>query len=811
MDRYVCIHGHFYQPPRENPWLEAVEVQDSAYPFHDWNDRIDAECYAPNTASRITGGDGGIIDIVNNYSRISFNFGPTLLSWMEVHAPETYGAVLEADRVSMERFSGHGSAIAQAYNHLIMPLANRSDKRTQVLWGIKDFVHRFHREPEGMWLPETAVDLETLEVLAEQGIKFTVLAPRQAHQVRDLDDVNGWQSVDGEAIDPTMVYSCPLPSGKSINLFFYDGPISRGIAFEDILKQGESFANRLIGAFNDDRTWDQLVHIATDGETYGHHHHFGDMALAYALHHIESNNLAKVTVYGEYLEHHPPTRAVEIYENSSWSCAHGVLRWKENCGCNSGMHQGWHQKWRKPLRESLDWLRDKALPVYEKEAGKYLKNPWRARDEYIDVVLDPSEEKVSLFLEEHSVRPLSDEEKVRALQLLLMQRCAMLMYTSCGWFFDEISGIETVQVIQYAARMIQLLDGLGQESPVEPEFVAMLAKAPGNVVGDGAKVYELYVKPAKVDILRVAAHYIISSLFMEYPEQGKRIYSFTIDDEVFDTEAAGKMKLAIGRGRVRSDWTWDEACLNLAAVYMGDHNVSSGVKEFETEEKFNTMHDEVMSAFKKGDVAEMVRTMDRHFPSSSNFNLWHLFRDQQRFVINEILKDRYDGIMALYRTIYEDNYSLMAFLQSLRNPVPPQMRLAAEQTLNDDLETIFRGDVSVEKLSQLVEDTKKWEVQINAEGISLAAGTWIHARLHEVARDPEGPDMIPLMEKVSEALQVLEGLPLHLDLWRAQNVYFTLRKEKGEFIDVAAKTGNEDALRREAAFRKLGESLHIKL
>ena len=342
MERYICIHGHFYQPPRENAWLESIEVQDSAYPYHDWNERITAECYAPNTASRILDGEGYITKLVNNYSKISFNFGPTLLSWLKDNHSDIYQAILEADRLSQENFSGHGSAMAQAYNHMIMPLANRRDKYTQVVWGIADFGHRFGRKPEGMWLPETAVDLETLDIMAEEGIKFTVLAPTQASRVRRIG-ADDWEDVSDASIDPTMAYRLNLPSGREIALFFYDGPISRNIAFEDTLDSGEKFAYRLTDAFSEERDWPQLVHIATDGETYGHHHRFGDMALAFALEYIEANNLAAITNYGEYLEKNPCTYEVEIFENTSWSCTHGVERWRSDCGDNSGGNPNWNQ------------------------------------------------------------------------------------------------------------------------------------------------------------------------------------------------------------------------------------------------------------------------------------------------------------------------------------------------------------------------------------------------------------------------------------------------------------------------------------
>ncbi|MCG8429658.1 MAG: DUF3536 domain-containing protein, partial [Candidatus Omnitrophica bacterium] len=476
----ICVHGHFYQPPRENPWLEEVELQDSAYPYHDWNSRITAECYAPNAASRILDHERRIIDIVNNYSRISFNFGPTLLSWMSRHEPEAYHAVLGADKESRKRFSGHGSALAQCYNHMIMPLAVSRDKRTQVLWGIRDFEFRFRRKPEGMWLPETAVDLETLEIMAECGILFTILAPAQARRIRKTSQADGkdWKEVSGGLIDPRQPYLCRLPSGRTITLFFYDGLVSHDLAFGDMLSSGEQFARRLREAAGSGRSR-RLVHAATDGETYGHHHRFGEMALAYCLYLIESAQDEELTVYAEFLEKHPPAWEVEIYENSSWSCFHGVERWRNDCGCNSGGNRQWNQQWRAPLRAALGWLREELERIFEEQSAGLLRGPWQARDAYIEVILDRSDETVERFLETHAAGGLTQEQKTRALKLLEMQRHAMLMYTSCGWFFDEISGIETVQIMQYAARAIQLAREVAGVV-LEDTFESLLERAPSN-------------------------------------------------------------------------------------------------------------------------------------------------------------------------------------------------------------------------------------------------------------------------------------------------------------------------------------------
>jgi alpha-amylase/alpha-mannosidase (GH57 family) len=489
LKKYICIHGHFYQPPRENAWLEVIEVQDSAHPYHDWNERISSECYAPNAASRIL--EHGIIkDIINNYSKISFNFGPTLLSWMEQYDFETYEAILEADKESIKNFSGHGSAVAQVYNHIIMPLANRRDKETQIIWGIRDFEHRFGRKPEGMWLAESAVDIESLELLAEQDIKFTILAPRQAKAFRRIGD-EGWHAVSDKGIDTRRPYACNLPSGKSIALYFYDGDIAQGVAFNGLLNDGQKFAQSLLKSFDQKPEEPQLVHIATDGETYGHHHKHGDMALAFCLDFIDEHKHANITNYAEFLSKVTPTMEVQVHENSSWSCVHGVERWRNDCGCNTGGKAGWNQQWRKPLREALDWLRDQLNEVYEREASEILKDPQEARNEYIKVILRRNDDTVRKFLKDHCQKVV---EPNRVLRLMEMQRNAMLMYTSCGWFFDEVSGIETTQILQYACRAIQLVSQMvGTE--LEDEFIKRLEAAPSNVpsLENAGNVYRRFV------------------------------------------------------------------------------------------------------------------------------------------------------------------------------------------------------------------------------------------------------------------------------------------------------------------------------
>jgi alpha-amylase/alpha-mannosidase (GH57 family) len=490
--RYVCVHSHCYQPPREDPWTDEVEPEPTAWPFHDWNERIAAECYTPNTAARILDGDLRIVKAVNNYSQISFDFGPTLMAWLEKKAPETYQAICQADQESRRRFSGHGSAMAHAYNHVILPLANSRDKATQVFWGIQDFVHRFGRQPEGMWLPETAVDLESLEIMASHGIKFTLLSPRQAKAVR-VNGTHSWQDVSGGRIDPSQAYSLNLPAGKSIGLFFYDGPVSQAVSFEGLLHNGEKFIDRLLTAYSSERGRCELVHVVTDGELYGHHHAHGEMALAFALERIESQGLARITNYGEFLERHPPSAEVQIVENTSWSCAHGVDRWRRHCGCHLA-RADWSQEWRVHLRDAMDWLREEVANRYESKAAELVQDAWAARNDYIQVLLDPSDESWARFQSRHAWRVLSAVEQKTLAQLLELQRHAMLMYTSCGWFFDDLSGLETRQVIGHAARVVELAEAVFHKN-LEAPLVERLERAKSNIqeYGNGATIYDKLV------------------------------------------------------------------------------------------------------------------------------------------------------------------------------------------------------------------------------------------------------------------------------------------------------------------------------
>lgn len=805
MARYICIHGHFYQPPRENPWLEAIELQDSAYPYHDWNERITSECYAPNGASRILNADNRIERIVNNYAHISFNFGPTLLAWMKNHAPQVYRSVLDADRQSRRQFSGHGSAMAQAYNHMILPLANLRDKRTQVLWGIRDFQTRFGRMPEGMWLPETAVDIETLEILASAGIRFTVLSPYQAGRTRPRGG-RSWRDVKGGRIDPSTAYVQRLPSGQTINLFFYDGPISKAVAFENLLDRGENLAHRLAGAFSDRRDWAQLVHMSTDGETYGHHRPHGDMALAYALHYIESSKIAQLTNYGEFLDRHPPAHEVQIIENSSWSCFHGVERWRANCGCNSGGHPGWNQEWRAPLREALDWLRDRLAAEFETRAAAFFADPWHARDEYIDVVLDRSRSSVKRFFTRNARGKLSSQDQTVALKLLEIQRHAMLMYTSCGWFFDEISGIETVQVIQYAARALQLAEELTGDG-IEEGFLERLERAKSNIPEnrDGRRIFEKFVRPSIVDLQKVGAHYAISSLFDEYGDKSQ-IYCYSVVRDEFRLLQEGKARLALGKVTITSDITRESNEISFGVLHLGDQNIYGGVRAFAGEEAYQAMTDETAEVFRRGDLPELIRAVDRNF-ATGTFSLRYLFRDEQRRIVNSILDNATSEASGLYRSFYAQYGSLIRFVAEMGIPLSPQFQMAIDFSLHEELYTALSQDhPNPERIAEILAQIERAGIPLHRVPLEFTFRRTVERAARALQQKPAD---IECLQAFEQAASVCDLLPFDVNLWRAQNIYFEVMQANSASFKKRAEAGDPEAQRWLATAASLGDKLSV--
>jgi alpha-amylase/alpha-mannosidase (GH57 family) len=763
--RYITIHGHFYQPPRENPWLEAVEIQDSAAPYHDWNERITRECYAPNSRARLVDGGGKIVGVLNNYAWMSFNFGPTLLAWMEQSAPEVLQGIVEGDRLSRERRSGHGNALAQVYNHVIMPLASRRDQQTQVLWGLADFRKRFGREPEGMWLAETAADLASLEALVAAGIRFTVLAPRQAKRWRPIGGPQ-WTEIP-EGIDPSQAYLCRLPSGKSIMLFFYDGQISRQVAFEKLLDQGEKFLGRLLTGFDDKRQHPQLMHIATDGESYGHHHPHGDMALAYVLDRLSKDPEIRLTNYGEFLDLHPPEWEVEIHENSSWSCVHGVERWRSNCGCNGG--RGWQQEWRGPLREALNGLKKRLDELFTARGGELFSDPWQARDDYAAVILDRSEASVRRFLERNRFRGQTPEQTHQALWLLEMQRHGMLMFTSCGWFFDEISGLETTQCLRYAARAIQLARHFGSE--FEPDFIQALEKAPSNLpeYKNGGVVWEKLIRPARVDLDRVLAHHAISRIFRP-PEEVSDVYCYTVKALDQEVQSRGDSHLAVGRLHVHSQLTWNEAETNYVVLHYDGLDFHAVLSPAHSPETYQAFKRRLVETFTSGSLADATALVLREFAGNS-YKLDDLFTEERRRIVGIILQQRFQDYGEALERLADQDEALLAMLARLHYPIPRPLKVAAsvalDRKLRQELSRLPDGAPTLEALKRLLEHSRAWDYQPEEP---KALARILEAKLHEIVNEIRpGADLPAITGQACQILDAAGLLGKNLDLWQVQN------------------------------------------
>jgi alpha-amylase/alpha-mannosidase (GH57 family) len=804
--RFICIHGHFYQPPRENPWLETVETQDTAAPYHDWNERICAECYSTNGAARIVNNKNKITRIVNNYARISFNFGPTLLSWLMENAPRTYRMILDGERRSRKAYRGHSSAMAQVYNHIILPLASRRDRITQIRWGIADYQHHYGTAPEGMWLAETAADNESLELLAQHGIKFTVLAPHQCKRIRSLKDGGGWMETANASVDTTHPYLVRFDSGVSIAVFFYDGPASRAIAFEGLLNSGESLAGRLKSGF-EYNLQPQLVHVATDGESYGHHHKYGEMALAYALRLLEEDPTVKLTNYGCFLEQFPPEFEAEIVENTSWSCVHGVERWRSNCGCNGGK-AGWNQAWRAPLRQAMNELRDALIPLTEAEGAKLFKNIWDARDDYIEAMLDHSPQTVERFFRKHQNHVLTVAERVLAMELMEMQRHAQLMYTSCGWFFDDISGIETVQVIAYAARVLQLAHEVFHEAaaPLEPAFLARMAEARSNVAaaGDGAKIYKEQVATKQLGLEQVAAHYAISSVFSSFAEETD-LFCFRIWRNSYDVYSSGRGRLALGRVKIVSAITGKQRSFSFAVLHFGDQNITAAVKAYEPEDAaaFDAFASEAAEHVQSADFPEVIRLMDR-FYGHIDYSLTSLFTDEQRRIVQLILTSTLTDIESSLTSIYQDHASLLHYLSQAGLPKPPALTLAAGFAINAGLRRALEADpIDEPQLRSFLSLAKADQVPLETATLSFIADQ----RMKRVMIDLQmSSGSLEALDRALGLSCLLYELPFDLNLWQAQNVWYEiLRTASYALTSLSA----DDRPRWNKDFSELGACLSI--
>jgi len=770
---FLTIHGHFYQPPRENPWLEAIELQDSALPFHDWNERINKECYNPNSVSKIVDSRNRILDVVNNYEHMSYNFGPTLLSWMEHFAPLTYERIIKADIESIAEHNGHGNAIAQVYNHIIMPLANEQDKITQVKWGIRDFEYRFGRKPEGMWLAETAVDDDTLRILEENGIKFTILSPYQADKFKQKDDKD-WTDVSWGNIDPARSYRYNIKSapGKFIDLFFYDGAISRSVAFDELLKDGNKFIRRLKEGVSDCRNFPQLINIATDGESYGHHTKFGDMALAYVLKIKAKDEGFTITNYAEYLDKYRSDCEVEIKQASSWSCFHGVGRWKEDCGCSTGGHPGWNQKWRKPLRDALDYLRDELVKIFEEEGPKYFNGDiWDVRNKYIDVILNRDEMNVKKFHQANFKQDLSDEDKVRATELLEIQRQALLMYTSCGWFFSEISGIETVQIMKYAARAMQLAVKFTDKN-LEEKFLEILAQAKSNIPehGTGKDIFERFVRPSIVTPKQIASLWALSSLYQDFEDE-ESVYCYTIKKHDYKKVQKGSSTFVVGNIEIQSKITLQKSNLIFALMQYSGGDFHCAIKEYSDE--YSKLKTNLIKLFLINPLTEIIRAMDENF-GKEYFTLKDIFIEERRKILQILLKSKLEKFSQIYQNMYDEGKGSIYHLQGLGLKIPDEFKISAGYTLSrkfNDIVVHSGGFIEDDLIQQAIDvnyEAKKIDIQLDKTLSNTIFGRKIQQNINRLVHSFE----IQQADAILDIFDTVEKLDLQVDIAEAQNIYF---------------------------------------
>jgi len=773
--RFICIHGHFYQPPRENPWLEQIEVQDSASPFHDWNERICAECYAPNAHARILDPVGRVERMLNNYEWISFDVGPTLVAWLEQKAPQVLQAIQEADRRSLERCGGHGNALAQAYNHVILPLAGRRDKRLQVRWGIESFRRTFGRNPEGMWLPEAAADLETLEVLVDEGVRFTVLSPAQARRFRGSVG-EPWADPANGGINPRRSYRCALPSGREISLFFYDGEVARQVAFDGLLNSGEDFRRRLLSRFEPGDPAAQLVHIATDGETFGHHHRFGEMALAYFLESLLAHGETRLTNYGEFLSLHPPGAEVEILEKSSWSCAHGVERWRADCGCRVG-GEGLHQRWRAPLREALEWLKEKLDNLFAVEGRRYFADPWQAFGDYIGVLLQREEQALRAFVRDRAARDLAPQEISPALKLLEMQRHGQLMFTSCAWFFDEISGIESVQVLKLAARAMQLAEG-SFSVRLEEEFLRILERAPSNdpKIGDARRLWDKEVRPAVTDLERVLAHFAISAVFRPEPAAREGLIYAKKDLDLERLEA-GQIRFCVGAAEIASQVTLETVRNLYSVIHFDGLDVQFFWKPYEGEQDYRTRRQELVSIFQEGSLGNLYQVLLEQF-GQSTYQLRDLFRDEQRRIIEIILSRRVEAYRDEFERFFQQDQPLLRRLGVLKYPVPEPMKMAASVATEKKIQKLVARigeEGGVQALAALLDQSREWSFRPDAVKWERFLLQTLEKKIQHL---PEARDFGAALKAAENILKAAGILRLPLNLWNVQNLYVQICRER---------------------------------
>ncbi|MGQ9509911.1 MAG: DUF3536 domain-containing protein [Thermodesulfobacteriota bacterium] len=794
-DTFVVIHGHFYQPPRENPWIGAIEREESASPFHDWNERITYECYWPNAYARIIDGKGKILYLFNNYASMSFNFGPTLLSWIELRKPHLYRRIIEADRESLKKL-GHGNAIAQVYDHIILPLASKKDKETEVLWGIADFERRFGRKPEGIWLPETAVNYSTLQVLVDKKIKFTILSPLQAKRVRSLGSKK-WADVSQGKIDTTQPYRCFLkrPTGEkildqSIDIFFYNDSISKEISFGDLLRDGNLLCDRFREAYQSSKKVPQILNIATDGETFGHHKKFGDMALAFALHQGFPSRGLEITNYGAFLKKFPPLYEVEIDEGpkgegTSWSCSHGVGRWKEDCGCTTGGEKGWNQKWRKPLREALDFLRDELSHLFEKKGREIFEDVWKARDNYIEILMDRSPQQIKAFFERESAHSLDESQIRQGLKLLEMQRHSLRMYTSCGWFFADIGGLETKIILQHAAKAIELAREFSDQN-LEGPFLHILSEAKSNIpeLGNGAQIYERFVKTRSIPVEQVVNHFTLASLNKGKEKKERKIFSFFLEEKKEFRIEEGERKVFIGEVEVTNEPILERRNFLVGTLFSQKDLFRTWIRENPEAFLFDQLKEELQRGSQKGvdGVAETFFS----FLGSRVLSFRDTLKEMGEELIPDFIQKELEAFLRMCGIFFEKNRDTLNALIKEGFEIPYELRIAAEITLSQRLlneiknlsQEFKEANLIQGEIDQILTEAEQYGYHLNREKVTLILNELLKERAEILFkhRDFDLSNFEGVIQEIIAILEFSERWGFDLDQEEAQSLI-------GEMLD----------------------------
>ncbi len=779
-NKYICIHGHFYQPPRENPWLNEIETEISAQPFKNWNVRITRECYGPNAYARILNDKGLIIKLVNNYEKISFNFGPTLISWIEKNYPKLYHKILEADKISQEYNNGHGNAIAQIYNHIIMPLATREEKEIEIIWGIKDFIHRFNRNPEGLWLSETAVDLETIEILIQNNIKFIILSPTQVKKVRKIG-TEKWEEVNEFSINSNRPYELKLPNGKKIAIFFYEREISSKIAFDSILNDGNTFINEIFSKFEEKNKEPQLVNIASDGETYGHHKKFAEMALAYALDQIEMKNSARIINYGYFLELFPPRFEVEIKENTAWSCAHGVERWRSNCGCR--FNNELNQKWRTPLRDAMNWLKSKVDDFFNTELPKYLKDIDQVKRDYIEVILNQYKNRRIEFIKKFQLRELTESEQISVSRILEMYKNSLLMFTSCGWYFDDISGLESIQIMKYAGRILQLFERFHINYSEDYLKIIEVAESNFKSKGNGRSIFNQVLKNI-IGFRKVVANYAISKSIFSVPDKND-FYIYHIENIEAEIYELGSAKLLVGYLKIFFDYTGRNQTIMYVSLSFGKEFLASA-KKLESKEEYFAFKENISQKFKKMGLSEIIQFIDKNFEGEL-FGLEDLFSKEQEEILDYLIDSQFIPLEEEFNKFYEDNLKFMTYLANIGAKIPKKflivLNFILNQKMKEKLSEHYFQTHDLKPLVSILDKAKFWGLKLDTamiiEEISKDISDLID---HIKVCDLDDPKCWNYLIRTNNLLQIAIHYKLSINNWKFQNNFIEIIESNIELL-----------------------------